>query len=232
MNERLVEPPLSSLLRDHYLNQSIAEEKVDAILEVQQLTISVRRWQRIAASTAVGLAAMTVVAVTLFVVGGTDNGTKIVETQSLPTDTIIDTPVNVTPIVDAQTRQNESPVLPMKSPSTVAREPQYLLVAFRSHGDGCPFCRETGRTYRELKRSMRNDLVQLEQVHLGDRSQNSTSPEMLAGSDLDSLVAGRSETAFVALTTTDGKLVEKFKPSLGGAAIASRVDAIVSSEIP
>lgn len=222
MTNQNPEVPIESLLRDHYFSQSLPEEKVAAIVEARSLTRDVQRWQRIAIATSVGLAAMTVVAVSLFLQRETKQGMIADQPRDKRNRDASAAVVNRFEDDDDGSAQRVVD-------SMTDAEPQYVLVAIRSHGDGCPFCRATGDTFRQLRTSIDSDVVQMEEVHLGDPSLSSMNSVVLDKYNLRSLIKGRSETAFVALATTDGKVIESFKPSDGEKAIAARVRELTAA---
>jgi hypothetical protein len=221
------------MIRDFYLQQSAPADRVDAILEAAALNVEVRRWKRIAISTSIGLAVTLLLACGFWIRSIPDRGVMVIENRpDGDTDTEITIPdLVVDPAVvqmNPPSERNPQPTV-VEVPSNLV-EPPYLLVALQTHGDACPFCRETGKTYRELERQLDSDLVQLEQFQLGDLQAKAENDTRIAAFQLGDLIAGRSETAFLALTTRQGDVVRQFKPSLGGQAIVDQVSQIVAAD--
>lgn len=225
MNEPdTIDSQTESLVRDFFRQQSLCEDRVDVILEAATLNVQIRRWKQIAIASSVGLAVMSLVAFGLWSrsmssTGPINPGSIVDRSTEFPTDNGVRMPDVA---VDPSRVQTISEVEQTPQQTTI-EAPPYLLVAFQSHGDGCPFCRETGKSYRELEQTLDSDLVQFEQFHLADPNASQENEARLDTYRLNGLIAGRTETAFLALTDRTGDVLQQFNPSLGGVEIAGQV---------
>lgn len=236
MNEPdTIDSRAESLVRDFYRQQSLSEDRVDAILDTATLNVQIRRWKQLAIASSVGLAVMSLIAFGLWSrsmlrigpssAGPMNPGSIVDRSAEFPANSGIGMPdVAVDP-----SRVQTIPDVEQNPQQTAIEAPPYLLVAFQSHGDGCPFCRETGKSYRELEQTLDSDLVQFEQFHLADPNASQENKARIDTYQLNGLIAGRTETAFLALTDRTGDVLRQFNPSLGGAEIAGQVTEVLAT---
>lgn len=212
-------------VREFYQELGLPAERIDAILSSRELIKSARVWKRIAISSLVGLAAMTLTAIRLTLVErGIDQYMTDVDEV---TGDASSGRLSRTEDASAPGRAAASPEQPLVD---LTEDPKFMLVAFRSHNDGCPDCRATGEVFVELQNSLEDAGVQFEQFQLGSPEVRRQTEQRLAELQLMALVEGRSETAFLALTRRDGQKVREFKPSQGGKRIAAQVREFLNSQ--
>lgn len=112
---------------------------------------------------------------------------------------------------------------PSTSNESLVSAPAYRLVAIRSHGDQCPFFRETKDVYAQLQATLRDAPVRFERVDLGDPAARESTRRKINDLRLAPVIAGRQETACLALTDLEGTAIQEFKPSMGVGRIASAI---------
>lgn len=210
-----------SEIRDYYAGFDLETDRVDSILDAGQFAASARRWKQIAITASIGLAAMTLLAIGLFLKSPPQNQ-PITNSVNLP-ERIPDpgqgTMTQVTPknkIDDNQDNQG-------MEKEVVASPVEYRLVAFRSHGNACPHCRATGEVYQELEQSLDDTPLEFIEFNLSDATSRQKNNQRINELQLNPLIDGRAETAFIALTGSDGKPIQEFKPSMGSKQIAKQV---------
>ncbi|TWT86223.1 hypothetical protein [Neorhodopirellula pilleata] len=198
------EPSLESEVRDFYERACLPDDRVAALLDASDMAVAARRWKRIAVSISIGLAAMTLLTIGLYFNRQTSVEAPVADNAG---------PSRVVP-------ESKSP-----SPGTSTRfnQPEYRLVAFRSHGDECPHCRDTGEVYEKLVAELRDDGIEMEKFDLSRSSNRTQIDKRVEELNLTGLIDGRIETAFLALVNRDGKTIKEFKPSMTAARIARGV---------
>lgn len=216
-------PSYESEIRDHYASFQLEEELVDQILDAGQFAASARRWKQIAIAVSVGLAAMIVLMLGLLLRSSPENqpitkSTNSIEPKTKPERNII------APEID----QNRGTINQEPDQKMAAAPEQYRLVAFRSHSDACPHCRATGIVFQELEASLEETPLALMEFDLSEGESSETTTQSIRRLQLNPLIAGRSETAFIALTDLNGKPIQEFKPSMGSQKIASQVRKLIN----
>ncbi len=218
-------------IRDHYGRMKLDDTHVAAILGARELAVSARRWKLLAVSALLCLAGAALVATGLSlhnaaspldggVAGTTSRDSGDPRGAMAP-------PIAGRPSSDSipEPRLGD----PTKLRSTDADETSgFRLVAFRSHTDACPHCRSTGEVYRDLARSLREEPLQFEQFDFSDSSARKSIDRRIQELQLASLIEGRMETAFLALTDADGAVVKEFKPSMGSERIGGQVRQLLA----
>lgn len=201
MNDQSIE----SEVRDYFERAQLSPERVNAICVASDLEQRARWWRRIAVASSCGMAAMTMLALTLFLSPPEATSTATTKETTATQTVVSSSPGDNLPTVNL---------------------PMHRLVAFRSHGDACPHCRATGEVYAELKKELANEEIEMEQFDLGQRDRDQIN-ERLRQLKLMELVDGRIETAFLALVDKDGETIREFKPSMTSERIALTIrDAI------
>lgn len=209
---------LESEIRNFYTDLNLEVERVDHILDAGQFAASARRWKQIAITMSVGLAVMTLLAISLFLKSPLPNQ-PLTNSMSLPERTADpeEGPTNqateMSVDIEKQKLRDEGNVLPVA----------YRLVAFRSHNNACPHCRATGEVYQELEESLDDTPLEFIEFDLSDPGSRQKTDQRIDELQLTLLIDGRSETAFIALTGVDGKPIQEFKPSMGTKQIAKQV---------
>lgn len=217
---------IRSQLREYYANISLDEQRLKTLVETTTASSTVASRVRVWKTRA--LIATATSAVLLFVIG---LAVSTPDAQS-PDAQIPDVP---SPRTADKTPSAVSPTEPVVAdqPGDATRKlsPQpkiaYRLVAFRSHSDACPHCRATGKTFQRVREQLDGLPIDVVSFNLGDADQKSANARQIDAYQLRPLIEGRRETAFLALTTVDGKLVREFKPSQGAGRIADRVKGLL-----
>lgn len=211
------DPSIEKEVRDYYERETLSEHRMREIIDVGEFAIAARRWKRIAVGALIGLAAMILVALGLAV---------------KPT-------LNQTPKADADKHQTAEPSQPMKgeenspSPKNQNAPPaifanEYRLVAFRSHGNDCPHCQATGEVFQQLTSELQNEPIDAEQFDLSQIDRQAETQARLKELQLESLVEGRRETAFLAIIDADGVPIQEYKPSLRAKRIAADIRKLIT----
>lgn len=217
MNELDIE----SDVRDFYQSLSAPADRVEAILDARDLVVAARRWKKIATVSSAGLAVMTLIAISMYfnTQPNVNESSNLVEKSPRFTTPDQSAPPKKTLVQDGRTAQESASAV--TTPEPVIVESPYRIVAFRSHGDGCPHCRATGNVYRELQKSLHGSPLDFDQFDFS--SDRRAEMRRLANLNLAAIVEGRIETAFLVLTTSDGTVMKEFKPSQGALHIAKQV---------
>lgn len=211
-----------SEIRNFYTDLNLEEDRVDHILDAGQFAASARRWKKIAITASVGLAAMTLLAISLFLKSPLQdqpvaNSVSPPERTSDPKQSTVAQATKMNNGVKNQEMDSES----------VAPPVEYRLVAFRSHSNACPHCRATGEVYHELEESLEDTPLEFIEFDLSDPRLRQKTDQRINELQLTPLIDGRSETAFIALTGVDGKPIQEFKPSMGTKQIAKQVRKLI-----
>lgn len=205
---------LDLLIKEHYLGKQLSSDKVDSIQEVGKLSREVRTWRRLTIGLAVALSLLACVAVSIFV--------RVSHLERSLAKAVLEVaPPEFDRVEVAQPMRKVDAGVP-----TQVDEPQFMLVAFQSHGHGCPNCQATRDAMRLAERGLPSGLVDFQSFDLADPSSIGT---RLEDFKLTSLVAGQAETAFLTLATVQGQVVERFDPAVGGQRIATRVQELVAA---
>ncbi|MDF1744176.1 MAG: hypothetical protein P1V19_10785 [Gimesia sp.] len=215
-------PSYESEIQDHYANFQLKEELVDQILDAGQFAASARRWKQIAIAASIGLAAMIVLTIGLLFRGSSENQPIAKSTNSVEPKTKPERKITA-PVID-QCRNTNQQATEKKQTTLPA---QYRLVAFRSHSDACPHCRATGIVYHELEESLDKTPLAFMEFDLSNNELREKTDQSIRQLQLEPLVEGRSETAFIALTDLNGKPIQEFKPSMGSKKIAEQVRKLI-----
>lgn len=205
------EKTLADDVRGFYEGESLAEERVNAILDVSTHVASARRWKQAAVAASIALAAMTLLAVGLFL--------------RQHNDQTADRSIADNPASSAATPGAGG--IEARSPAVNDRDHEYRLVAFRSHGDECPHCRATGEVVEQLTIELADQPIAIEQFDLSQNSDRPTIDNRLADLKLTALIEGRIETAFLALVNNDGMRIKEFKPSMKSDRIVAAIREVV-----
>ena len=209
MSNRSVE----SEIRDFYECESLSDERVVAIMETRDLAVSARRWRRAAVASCFTAAAMVLLVIGLLFKDQSNSG-KLSVTEP-PTGG----PENLDRITPGEITAPRDFISDTR--------PTYRLVAFRSHSDECPHCRETGRVYRNLIAGLNHSNVKLELLDLSAPNERTQINERVQQLKIASLIDGRNETAFFALVDREGNAIQEFKPSQTADRIATLVMELV-----
>ena len=202
-----------SEVRDYYNARHISDESASSILAAAYIVKSAQKWKRIAVATSAGLVVMTMIALTLYFKKDTAGVSPL---RIVENTLVIEQPTATDNGVEAQANHETS----------VQKE--YQLVAFRSHGDGCPHCRATSEVYEQLASALDHSDIHFEQFHLGDRDNRGVTNRRIKQLQLEPLIEGRMETAFLALISANGAVLKEFKPSMGSPRIASQVQEVLN----
>lgn len=200
-------------VRTFYEAENLAEERVAAILDSRDFAVAARRWKRIAVTASCVAATMLLLVVVLAV----PERSHLAEPTS-PESISLDSR-NIAPSV--------SPAEPGPGESIPASGQVYRLVAFRSHSDECPDCRETEQVFANLTRNLNGSGVEFELFDLSSDAQRTHTIERIAELHISALIKGRTETAFFALIDQNGASIQEFKPSQSTTRIASRIRELV-----
>lgn len=220
MNQRSTEQEIQS----HYRNLKLDEDRMNALLEVHDLAARARTW-KVVALTAAGALAATAIGAAYLLLNWTPASSPLIPTAEnapggpavqTPKDSLQNPPPNPMLVQPEEAPKSKDP------PQTAI--PEFRLVAFRSHGDGCPHCRKTARVYDSLAENLRDEALKFDQFDLRDGPKTRAT---VAEQGMQALIQGRAETAFLALVTADGAQVREFKPSQGVEAISHQVRRLI-----
>ncbi|QDT98446.1 hypothetical protein [Gimesia aquarii] len=211
-----------SEIRNFYTDFNLEADRVDHILDAGQFAASARRWKKIAITASVGLAVMTLFAISLFLKNPIPNQ-SLTNSKSLPEQNAKpkEDPTNQEIDMNVEVKEQKSKDKEKLTPVS------YRLVAFRSHSNACPHCRATGEVYQELEKSLDDTPLEFIEFDLSDSGSRQKTDQRLNDLQLYPLIDGRSETAFIALTGIDGKPIQEFKPSIGTKQIAKQVRKLI-----
>lgn len=203
---------LESEVREFYNSVSLSEDRMAALLDASDFATQATRWKRTAIASSVGMAAMALLAFGLYMNRPADVRPQVADTKGIIPTAVIEVP--------------ESDVAEV-APLDASGNTKYRLVAFRSHGEGCPRCKATGQVYAELTTLLRDEPIVLEQFDLSRIEKREEIDQRIRELRLTSFIDGRIETAFLALVNSDGSSVQEFKPSMTADRIAQRVRDIM-----
>ncbi|MCA9005395.1 MAG: hypothetical protein KDA70_09010 [Planctomycetaceae bacterium] len=207
-------PSYESEIRKYYTEMELGPEQIQGLLDAVPFAASAKRWKRIALVTSIGLVAMLLLTVSLLFSNSTFNSQH--SNQVVNDKVEIERNLNVPDIVEPVLKQSNAPPV------------EYRLVAFRSHNNQCPHCRATGLVFRDLTDSLNEPAVEMQEFDLSDHAASAGIHQKIREWKLDSLIDGRAETAFIALTDTKGQTIQEFKPSQGTGEIVKQVRKLIN----
>lgn len=213
-------PSYESEIRNYYTEIELDPEQVERLLDAVPFAAAAKRWKRIALVTSVGLAAMLLLTVSLLFSNSTSDlqqSNRVVNDKSDSEQNLI-----VPDLTEPSSIQTVQPEKPSITPPV-----EYRLVAFRSHDNQCPHCRATGQVFQELADSLDEPTVETQVFDLSDPAARAETQERIRDWQLNSLIVGRSETAFIALTDAKGRTIQEFKPSQGTGGILKQIRTLL-----
>lgn len=209
-------PNLENEIKDFYQHAELPSDTVESILDSGYYASMANRWQRVAIASMVGLAAMTLLCLSLFL-SKSQTTNEVVNT--FPKENIEVTQAVLDNDKKVVEKQDENPSKEVADPNQI-----YRLIAVRSHDHSCPHCRETKKVYDELEQEMKEAPLQFADLQMN----KPTAKDAVSQLKIKPLVEGRSETAFLALTTLDGTKIREFKPSMGMKRIQKSIQSIIT----
>lgn len=212
-------------IRDFYRSAHLDGDRLESLLTATETTHRARHRRNVAIGTTLGLVAMVVFALAILMRDPPSNRTghqRVVRDSQRDTQTVA--PQSNDPLKEngnSDRNGNRFNTNDARPPETIAR-PRYQLVAVRSHGDGCPYCRETGEVFDQLVVALRDEPIECHVIHLGESSANELARQ-LSDFRLKKRLEGRRETAFFALIERSEGCVAEYKPSMTAERITARI---------
>ncbi|QDT41882.1 hypothetical protein Pan241w_19500 [Gimesia alba] len=213
-------PSYESEIRNFYTEMELEPETVERLLDAIPFAAAAKRWKRIAIAASIGLAAMLLLTVSLLLSSFKSESRQISPVDHRETDS-----EQSAVIPDVKKSVSAQSVQPEKQP--LASPVEYRLVAFRSHNNQCPHCRATGQVFRELTESLDEPTIETQEFDLSDPAARAETQQRIEEWKLNPIIDGRSETAFIALTDANGRMIQEFKPSQGTGGIAKQIRKIL-----
>lgn len=214
-------PSYESEIRNYYTEIELDPEQVNRLMEAVPFAAAAKRWKRIALAASMGLAAMLLLMVGVLFSRSTPESQHSRQVVNDKLD--LERSLVVPDMTEPSSEQFVQPANPL---ATLPVE--YRLVAFRSHNNQCPHCRATGQVFQNLVDSLDEPTIEMKEFDLSDPAAHTETQQQIREWKLNPLIDGRSETAFIALTDTNGRAIQEFKPSQGTKEIVTQVRSLLN----